>query len=86
MVMVSARRAPRGRYTPADDRVWMRSLLAGRNPVDGDRAYFTVWCPSGTPLEKLVQVEGTRWRTEERFRTAKNEFGLDYNETRSGPA
>ncbi|WP_282813573.1 transposase, partial [Komagataeibacter intermedius] len=37
----------------------------------------------GTTPEKLVQVEGTRWRIEEGFRTAKNEFGLDHNETRS---
>lgn len=70
-------------YIPADDRVWIRGLLVRRNPVDGDLAYFTVWCPSGTTLEKLVQVEGTRWRIEEGFRTAKNEFGLDHNETRS---
>lgn len=58
-------------------------LLVRRNPTDGDFAYFTVWCPTGTTLEKLVQVEGTRWRIEEGFRTAKNEFGLDHNETRS---
>jgi len=28
-------------------------------------------------------VEGTRWRIEEGFETAKNELGLDHNETRS---
>lgn len=54
-----------------------------RNPTDRDLAYFTVWCPDRTTFEKLVQVEGTRWRIEEGFRTAKNELGLDYNETRS---
>nr|WP_227002526.1 transposase [Komagataeibacter diospyri] len=54
-----------------------------RNPADGNLAYFTVWCPSGTTPEKLAQVEGTRWRIEERFITAKNEFGLDHNETHS---
>jgi SRSO17 transposase len=31
----------------------------------------------------LVRVEGTRWRIEEGFETAKNELGLDHNETRS---
>ncbi|GAA4492580.1 IS701 family transposase [Gluconacetobacter tumulicola] len=62
---------------------WTRGLLARRNPADGDLAYFTTWCPQGTPLETLVRVEGTRWRIEEGFETAKNEFGLDHNETRS---
>jgi len=30
-----------------------------------------------------VRVEGTRWRIKVGFETAKNEFGLDHNETRS---
>ncbi|GAA3683193.1 hypothetical protein GCM10022398_28500 [Acetobacter lovaniensis] len=34
-------------------------------------------------MQELVNVEGTRWRIEECFETAKNEFGLDHNETRS---
>jgi len=34
-------------------------------------------------MQELVNVEGTRWRIEEGFETAKNEFGLDHNETRS---
>ncbi|GAN67755.1 transposase [Acetobacter orleanensis NRIC 0473] len=34
-------------------------------------------------MQGLVNVEGTRWRIEECFETAKNEFGLDHNETRS---
>jgi len=62
---------------------WTRGLLVRRNPVDGDLRYFTTWCPQGTPLDTLVRVEGTRWRIEESFETAKNEFGLDHNETRS---
>lgn len=62
---------------------WTRGLLVRRNPNDGDLAYFTTWCPQGTPLDTLVRVEGTRWRIEESFETAKNEFGLDHNETRS---
>lgn len=28
-------------------------------------------------------MAGARWRIEESFETAKNEFGLDHNETRS---
>ena len=31
----------------------------------------------------LVKVEGTRWAIEDAFETAKNELGLDHNETRS---
>ncbi len=46
-------------------------------------AYFATWCPKGTSIETLVRVEGTRWRIEEGFETAKNELGLDHNETRS---
>jgi len=62
---------------------WTRGLLVRRNPADGDLRYFTTWCPQETSLETLVRVEGTRWRIEEGFETAKNEFGLDHNETRS---
>ena len=31
----------------------------------------------------LVKVEGHRWAIEDSFETAKNELGLDHNETRS---
>ena len=31
----------------------------------------------------LVEVEGHRWAIEDGFETAKNELGLDHNETRS---
>ena len=31
----------------------------------------------------LVTVEGRRWAIEDSFETAKNELGLDHNETRS---
>lgn len=70
-------------YSDTLSGTWTRGLLVRRNPADGDLRYFTTWCPHGTPLETLVQVEGTRWRIEEGFETAKNEFGLDHNETRS---
>jgi SRSO17 transposase len=57
--------------------------LIRRNIADGDLAFFTTWCPAGTALETLVQVEGYRWAIEDSFETAKNELGLDHNETRS---
>jgi SRSO17 transposase len=31
----------------------------------------------------LLAVEGHRWAIENSFETAKNEFGLDHNESRS---
>jgi SRSO17 transposase len=34
-------------------------------------------------VETLVRVEGQRWAIEDAFETAKNELGLDHNETRS---
>jgi SRSO17 transposase len=34
-------------------------------------------------MRKLVSVEGPRWAIEDSFETAKNELGLDRNETRS---
>ena len=34
-------------------------------------------------MATLVTVEGHRWSIEDSFETAKNELGLDHNETRS---
>jgi SRSO17 transposase len=62
---------------------WTRGLLVRRNIADGDLAFFSTWCPKGTPMEKLVLVEGHRWAIEDSFETAKNELGLDHNESRS---
>src|SRR6476660_5516109 len=63
--------------------LWTRGLLIRRNIADGDLAFFTTWCPAGTPVAVLVTVEGQRWAIEDSFETAKNELGLDHNETRS---
>lgn len=46
-------------------------------------AFFSTWCPAGTTSATLVRIEGHRWAIEDGFETAKNEFGLDHNETRS---
>jgi SRSO17 transposase len=62
---------------------WTRGLLIRRNIADGSLAFFSTWCPKGTSIQKLVSVEGHRWAIEDSFETAKNEFGLDHNETRS---
>jgi SRSO17 transposase len=63
--------------------LWTRGLLIRRSIADGELAYFTTWCPAGTGIETLVKVEGQRWAIEDGFETAKNELGLDHNETRS---
>ena len=69
-----------GSQTPG---LWTCGLLIRRNIADGEQAYFSTWCPAGTGIETLVAVEGQRWAIEEAFKTAKSEFGLDHNETRS---
>jgi SRSO17 transposase len=62
---------------------WTRGLLIRRNIADGELAFFSTWCPLGTDMATLVKVEGQRWTIEDSFETAKNELGLDHNETRS---
>ena len=70
-------------FNNENHRLWTRGLLIRRNIADGDLAYFTTWCPAGTSIATLVSVEGHRWAIEDSFETAKNELGLDHNETRS---
>ena len=70
-------------FSPQASGLWTRGLLIRRHIADGELAYFTTWCPAGTPIERLVAVEGHRWAIEDSFETAKNELGLTHNETRS---
>jgi SRSO17 transposase len=63
--------------------VWTRGLMIRRSLTDGEFAFFSTWCPAGTPIETLVAVEGRRWAIEDAFETAKTELGLAHNETRS---
>jgi SRSO17 transposase len=63
--------------------LWTRGLLIRRSLSDGKMAFFTTWCPQGTPLAVLVEVEGRRWAIEDAFEAAKTELGLAHNETRS---
>lgn len=72
-----------GQYNSALTGEWTRGLLIRRNIADGDLAFFSTWCPKGISIEKLVAVEGHRWAIEDSFEAAKNELGLDHNETRS---
>jgi SRSO17 transposase len=70
-------------YNEALTGLWTRGLLIRRTISDQDLAFFSTWCPAGTPIETLVQVEGWRWAIEDAFETAKTELGLTHNETRS---
>ena len=63
--------------------IWTRGLLVRRSIADGESAFFSTWCPAGTSIDVLVAIEGHRWAIEDSFETAKNEFGLDHNESRS---
>jgi SRSO17 transposase len=70
-------------FNTANDGVWTRGVLIRQHIADNSLAYFSTWCPAGTSIEKLVDVEGHRWAIEDSFETAKSELGLDHNETRS---
>src|SRR6187397_29955 len=47
--------------------LWTRGLLIRRSIADGELAFFSTWCPAGTPIETLVSVEGRRWAIEDAF-------------------
>ena len=70
-------------YNESLSGLWTRGLLIRRNLADGALAFFATWCLAGTAMETLVAVEGRGWAIEDGFETAKNELGLDHNETRS---
>ena len=70
-------------FNPTLRGTWTRGLLIRRSLTDGELAFFSTWCPAGTPIETLVSVEGRRWAIEDAFETAKTELGLAHNETRS---
>ncbi|SCX22352.1 FOG: Transposase [Agrobacterium sp. DSM 25558] len=70
-------------YSDTQTGLWTRGLLIRRNIRNSDLAFFTTWCAAGTGIQTLVSVEGHRWAIEDSFETAKNELGLDHNETRS---
>jgi SRSO17 transposase len=72
-----------GEYDGAHTGLWTRGLLIRRSLGDGELAFFSTWCPAGTGMATLVEVEGHRWAIEDGFETAKTELGLDHNETRS---
>jgi SRSO17 transposase len=70
-------------YDENRSEVWTRGLLIRRNIADKDMAFFSTWRSAGASMETIIKVEGHRWAIEDSFETAKNELGLDHNETRS---
>jgi len=51
--------------------------------ADDELAFSTTSASLGTTIETLAKIEGRRRTIEDSFETAKNELGLDHNETRS---
>jgi SRSO17 transposase len=63
---------------------WQRWLLVRRSLSDPtELAAYACFALAGTPLERLVQVAGSRWTIEACFETAKGVVGLDQYEVRS---
>jgi SRSO17 transposase len=57
-------------------------LLIRRNMGDGDLAFFTTWCPQGQTSRRSFPSRS--WLgNRDSFEAAKNELGLDHDETRS---
>ena len=73
-------------YNDGRTGLWTRGLLVRRSTADGELAFFTTWCPAGTGMATLVEVEGHRWAIEDGFETAKTELGLDHTRPAPGTA
>ena len=72
------------RFNCPDAPGWERWLLVRRSiSAQKDLSYYVVFAKSGTSLEQMVSVAGTRWTIETSFETAKDEVGLDHYEVRS---
>lgn len=77
----------KGARSPSNSQVkgkFDKWVLARRSVQDPkDVAYYIVFAPSTTTLQKVIQVAGTRWVIETGFEALKNEAGLDEYEVRS---
>jgi len=63
---------------------WGRWLLVRKSLTDPTEVTgYIAFAPADTPLERLVEVAGTRWTIECCFESAKGEVGLDEYEVRS---
>lgn len=62
---------------------WERSLLIRRSiSAPEELTAYACFARTGTALQKLVSVAGTRWTIESAFEEAKGEVGLDQYEVR----
>ena len=74
-------RLPIGSALQEPGRRW---LLVRRSIHDpSELTAYVAFAPSGTTLEAVVRVAGSRWAVEIDFETAKSEVGLDHYEVRS---
>lgn len=63
---------------------WVHGLLVRRSVSTPDElAYYLVYAPTGSSIEEIVRVAGTRWSIETFFKQAKGQVGLDHYEVRS---
>jgi hypothetical protein len=65
---------------------WKRSLLVRRSQNEKGEVVlqgYVCYAPDSTPVEKLIQIAGTRWTVERCFADSKSEVGLDQYEVRS---
>ena len=63
---------------------WKRHLLVRRSKTSpNEMRTYVCFAPDDTPIEKLVQIAGTRWTVECCFAESKSEVGLDQYEVRS---
>ena len=63
---------------------WVHGLLVLRSVSTPDElAYYLVYASTGTSVEELVRIAGTRWSIETFFKQAKGQVGLDHYEVRS---
>lgn len=62
---------------------WKRCLLVRRSKTDGELRAYACFYPSGIPVQKLMQIAGTRWTVERCFAEGKSEVGMDQYEVRS---
>lgn len=64
-----------------------RWLLVRRSLAPGEHgelepAYYLCFGPTGTTIDQLVAIAGSRWAIEECFQSANNEVGLDQYQVR----
>lgn len=63
---------------------WIHGLLVRRSLSTPDElAYYLLYAPTGTAVQEIVRVAGTRWSIEDCFKLAKGQVGLDHYEVRS---